>query len=72
MFHVCITVCCAYDRLFAVVCRYVMVRSPYIFECGEEKQKLDAQNSNQTHAFLLITDGTLFPGIQTNMYLCMH
>jgi hypothetical protein len=37
-----------------------------IFEYGEEKHKLDTQNRNQTHVLWLITDVTLFTGIQTN------
>jgi hypothetical protein len=36
-----------------------------IFECGEEKLCLDAQNGNQTHMLWLNRDETLYPGIQT-------
>jgi hypothetical protein len=36
-----------------------------IFEYGEEKLCLGAQNGNQTHVMWLNRDGTLYPDIQT-------
>jgi hypothetical protein len=71
MFHVYISDACAYDQSLCC-CVSLCDGKATIFDCGEEKHRLCVQSGNQRHVLCLITDSTLFLGIQTNRHFRTH